>query len=82
MAEETPELQAIADNLYRSAITPEAVADMVLDAMDRRQFYLLTSDNYDNSIRERADAMLGRRNPEFESLQALSKVDIDDKDAA
>ncbi|MEY4472742.1 MAG: hypothetical protein RL671_1046 [Pseudomonadota bacterium] len=82
VAEETPELQAIADNLYRSAITPEAVADMVLDAMDRRQFYLLTSDNYDNSIRERADAMLGRRNPEFESLLALSKVDIDDKDAA
>lgn len=81
-AEETPELQAIADNLYRSAISPEAVADMVLDAMERRQFYLLTSDNYDNSIRERADAMLARRNPEFESLLALSKVDIDDKDAA
>lgn len=82
VAEETPELQAIADSLYRSAITPEAVADMVLDAMDRRQFYLLTSDNYDNSIRERADAMLARRNPEFESLLALSKVDINDKDAA
>lgn len=82
VAEETPELQAIADNLYRSAITPEAVADMVFDAMERRQFYLLTSDNYDNSIRERADAMLARRNPEFESLLALSKVDIDDKDAA
>lgn len=81
-AEETPELQAIADNLYRSAISPETVADMVFDAMERRQFYLLTSDNYDNSIRERADAMLARRNPEFESLLALSKVDIDDKDAA
>lgn len=82
VAEETPELQAIADNLYRSAITPEAVADMVFAAMERRQFYLLTSDNYDNSIRERADAMLARRNPEFESLLALSKVDIDEKDAA
>lgn len=80
-AAETPELQAIADNLYRSAISPEAVADMVFDAMERRQFYLLTSDNYDSSIRERADAMMERRNPQFESLLALSKVDIDEKAA-
>lgn len=80
-AEETPELQAIADNLYRSAISPETVAEMVFDAMERRQFYLLTSDNYDNSIRERAEAMLARRNPQFESLLALSKVDIDEKGA-
>lgn len=81
VAEETPELQSIADNLYRSAISPEAVADMVFDAMERRQFYLLTSDNYDGSIRERAEAMLERRNPRFESLLALSKVDIDEKAA-
>lgn len=79
IAEETPELQSIADNLYRSAISPEAVAEMVFGAMERRQFYLLTSDNYDNSIRERADAMLERRNPQFESLLALSKVDTDEK---
>lgn len=81
IAEETPELQAIADNLYRSAISPEVVAEMVFGAMERRQFYLLTSDNYDNSIRERADAMLERRNPRFESLLALSKVDTDEKAA-
>lgn len=81
IAEETPELQAIADSLYRSAISPEAVADMVFDAMQRRQFYLLTSDKYDPQVRERAEAMLERRNPEFESLLALSKVDIDEKTA-
>lgn len=81
IAEETPELQAIADSLYRSAISPEAVADMVFDAMQRRQFYLLTSDKYDPQIRERAEAMLERRNPEFESLLALSRVDIDEKGA-
>lgn len=77
VAEETPELQSIADNLYRSAISAETVAEMVFEAMERRQFYLLTSDNYDSSIRERADAMLERRDPRFESLLALSKVDTD-----
>jgi NAD(P)-dependent dehydrogenase (short-subunit alcohol dehydrogenase family) len=82
VAEETAELKAIADNLYRSAISPEAVAEMVFDAMEKRQFYLLTSDKFDHSIKLRSDALLSRTNPNFESLLELSKGDVDEEEVA
>ncbi len=82
VAEETPELKAIADNLYRSAISPETVAEMVFEAMEKRQFYLLTSDKFDHSIKLRSDALLSRTNPNFESLLELSKGDVDEQETA
>ena len=81
IAEETAELQSIADSLYRDAISPDEVARMVLDAVRTRQFYLLTSDNFDDPVRERFEALLARRNPQFSSLLALSKGDVGEKRA-
>ncbi|MDX3909575.1 MAG: SDR family NAD(P)-dependent oxidoreductase [Sphingobium sp.] len=43
----------------------ETVAEMTFDAVRDNQFYLLTTPHFDGHIRERMDAMLGRRNPDF-----------------
>lgn len=75
-AEETAELQAIAANLYASALSPQDVAEQVFTAVQETQFYALTTDNFDVEIRNRADAILARRNPSFASLLELSKRDV------
>ena len=75
-AEETPELQAIADQLYGNAISPDEVAEMVHRAVLDDQFYLLTTDKFDAAIRDRTEAILARRNPRFPSLVELSKSDL------
>ncbi|MDE3116591.1 MAG: SDR family NAD(P)-dependent oxidoreductase [Pseudomonadota bacterium] len=77
IAAETPELQAIADNLYRNALSADAVAEQSFAAIRDNRLYVLTSDQFDAPIRERADAILARRNPGFESLLALSKGDVE-----
>lgn len=77
ISDETPELQAIADDLYKHAISPEQVAEMLFAAIEARQFYLLTSVNFDESIRRHAEAILSRTNPEFDGLMALSKADAE-----
>lgn len=75
-ASETAELKGIADQLYRGALAPEAVAEQALQAVLDNQFYLLTSDQFDQPIRDRSDALLARRNPQFASLLELSKRDV------
>ena len=77
IAEETPELQAVADNLYKNALSADAVAEQSFAAIRDNRLYVLTSDQFDPTIRERADAILSRRNPSFESLLALSKGDVE-----
>ena len=76
MAEETPELRAIADRLYENAISPDEVAEMVHRAVLDNQLYLLTTDKFDAAIRDRNEAILARRNPRFPSLVELSKSDL------
>ena len=76
IAEETEELQAIADNLYKSALSAEEVAIQSFAAIRDNQFYVITSNNFDATIRERAEAILARRNPRFENLLVLSKGDV------
>jgi len=75
-AAEAPELQAIADQLYANALSPEAVAQQAYEAIKKNQLYLLTTTQFDGEIHERADAILARRNPIFASLLGLSKRDI------
>lgn len=75
IARETPELQAVADELYRNALSPEVVADQLFDAIQDGRLYAITSDNYDRAIRDRAEAVLSRSNPEFPGLLALTKAD-------
>jgi NAD(P)-dependent dehydrogenase (short-subunit alcohol dehydrogenase family) len=72
---ESPELQAVADQLYRNAISPDDVAEQVLQAVMANQFYLLTTSAFDDAIRDRAQAVLERRNPEFASLLSLVQRD-------
>lgn len=72
---EAQELQSIADNLYRNAPTPETVALQAFDGIREDKLYVFTTDRFDAPIKSRADAILSRANPVFESLLSLSKVD-------
>ena len=74
-AAETPELQSVAAELYAHALSPEAVAEQVFEAVQAQRLYQLTSDRFDDAIRDRADALLARRNPEFPGLLDLSLRD-------
>lgn len=75
-AAETPELQAIAAELYSGAISPADVAEQVIAAVRNNQLYALTTTSFDDAIRDRLDAVLARRNPSFPSLLELSKRDV------
>src|SRR5258707_989264 len=64
-ASETPELQAIAANLYANALSPETVAEQTFEAVRENRLYQFTTTRFDDAIRDRAEAILARRNPEF-----------------
>lgn len=73
IAEEAAELQAVAAGLYGGALEPEAVAEQVFEAVWNNRLYALTTSHFDAAIRDRADAVLARRNPQFANLLDLSK---------
>jgi NAD(P)-dependent dehydrogenase (short-subunit alcohol dehydrogenase family) len=66
----------IVEGIYPQALSPQAVADQVFEAIVEERFYVLTSDAYDEAIRERNDALLERRNPEFPDLRVLTRKDV------
>ncbi|MDR7156723.1 NAD(P)-dependent dehydrogenase (short-subunit alcohol dehydrogenase family) [Sphingobium xenophagum] len=76
---EAPEFQAISDNLFQNAPSPEEVAAQAFDGIRKDQFYVFTSARYDGAIAQRAQAIVNRENPQFDSLMALSegKADLD-----
>jgi short-subunit dehydrogenase len=74
-AAEAPELQAISANLYRNALSPETVAEQTLEAIRADRLYQFTTTSFDDAIRDRAEAILARRNPVFPDLLSLSKRD-------
>ena len=74
-AEEAQELRSIADNLYRNAPSPEAVAAQAFEGIRQDRLYVFTSERFDDPIRARTEAILSRANPTFESLLSLSKDD-------
>lgn len=75
-AEETPELQAIAADLYAGAISPQEVADQVFAAVCANRLYVLTTSSYDEAIMSRMRAILDRSNPSFAGLLELTRRDI------
>ena len=81
-AVETPDLQAIAAQLYTGATSPEEVAEQVHQAVLDNCFYVLTTDSFDGAIRDRSEAILARRNPRFDSLLELSKRDVREREQA
>ena len=74
-SEEAQELREVADNLYRNAPSPEAVAELAFEAIREDRLYVFTSTRFDEPIRARTEAILSRSNPVFESLLSLSKDD-------
>ena len=78
---ETAELQAIAARLYAGAMSPEAVAEIGFQAVLDDRLYVLTTDSFDDAIRERIGAILERRNPQFATLLALSRRDVGEPDS-
>jgi NAD(P)-dependent dehydrogenase (short-subunit alcohol dehydrogenase family) len=75
VAAETPELRAVASDLYAYAMSPSTVAEQVFEAVREQRLYQITTPSYDDAIRDRADALLARRNPEFPNLLELSTRD-------
>ena len=74
-AAETPELQAVAANLFANAVSAAEVAEQVFDAVREQRLYQITTPSYDDAIRHRAEAVLDRRNPGFPDLLDLSSRD-------
>jgi len=65
----------VAQELYKTAMQPDQVAEQVLKAVRDQQLYAITTTAFDDAIRERMDAILQRRNPRFPDLLTLSKRD-------
>lgn len=74
---ESAELQAMREDLYRNATTPEEAADLAFRGILEDQFYVFTTIAFDEAIAARADAILARRNPEFESIVEMSRKDAE-----
>jgi len=53
------------DLLKERGLPPSEVGRMVLDAVREERFYVLTTHEFDDAIRERMDNVLERRNPEL-----------------
>lgn len=65
----------VAQDLYKTAMQPDQVAEQVLQAVRDERLYAITTTAFDDAIRERMDAILHRRNPKFQNLLALSRRD-------
>jgi len=72
---ESAELRAISDTLYETAPTPGSIADLVFDGIRKEAFYLFSSTSFDEAVRDRSDAILGRTDPQFRSIVEMSKQD-------
>lgn len=80
-APETEELQAIAASLYAGAMSPGEVAEIACQAVLNERLYVLTTDSFDDAIRERMEAILERRDPLFTPLLTLSRRDVGDRES-
>lgn len=73
--QESADLEAMRDELYRNATTPEETADIGFAAIIENRFYAFTTTSFDPAIRQRADDILARANPNFEDIVAMSRLD-------
>jgi len=79
-ADEAPELKAISEQLYSTAISPAEVAELAWRGVVDNQLYVLTTDSFDAAVRDRMEAILMRRNPDFASLLQLSTREAAERD--
>lgn len=73
--EESADLEAMREELYRTALSPEEAADMAFGAIADCRFYVFTTTAFDDAIKQRADNILSRTNPVFESIVEMSRMD-------
>lgn len=57
------QLKSLIDSFVAEGLQPAAVADMVLDAIRSRRFYILTHPEWQSMVRDRVDRMLGGEDP-------------------
>lgn len=57
------QLKAMIDSFVAEGLQPAAVADMVLDAIRTRRFYILTHPEWQSMVRDRVDRMLSGEDP-------------------
>jgi len=81
-ADEAPELKAIADKLYSTAISPDEVAELAWRGVVDNQLYVLTTESFNAAIRDRMAAILERRNPDFAGLLQLSTREAAEREGA
>ena len=72
---ESAELEAMRDELYRNATTPDQAADMAFQGIIDDTLYVFTTAAFDPAVAARAEAILARQNPSFESIVAMSRKD-------
>jgi NAD(P)-dependent dehydrogenase (short-subunit alcohol dehydrogenase family) len=77
IAAEPAAIEALASKIHAEGLAPQKVADMVVDAIKDEQLYLITTEAFDDAIRDRMECILARRNPVFPDVLALSQKDID-----
>jgi NAD(P)-dependent dehydrogenase (short-subunit alcohol dehydrogenase family) len=65
----------IAKDLYKTAMQPDQVAEQVMQAIRDEELYAVTTTAFDDAVRERMEAILERRNPNYPDLLTLSKRD-------
>ena len=73
IALEKKELHEAIVKLRPGGLTAEGVAEMVHAAVTANQLYLLTSDAFDEAVRDRSECVLARRNPVFPDLLKLTQ---------
>lgn len=74
---ESPELEAMREDLYRSATSPEEAADLAVDGVLKDQLYVFTTGAFDPAIERRARDILQRANPSFESIVSMSRKEAE-----
>lgn len=73
--QESVDLEAMRDELYRNATTPKEAADIAFAAIIENRFYAFTTTSFDTAIQQRAADILARANPNFEDIVAMSRRD-------
>jgi NAD(P)-dependent dehydrogenase (short-subunit alcohol dehydrogenase family) len=72
---EAADLEAMREELYRNATTPDEAADIAFQGIIDDRFYVFTTTSFDDAIAQRAADIVGRAEPQFESIVAMSRKD-------
>jgi NAD(P)-dependent dehydrogenase (short-subunit alcohol dehydrogenase family) len=58
------EFKMMVRGMVEQGVSPQSIAEQVFDAIQKRQFWILTHPDFDAALRERTNGMLERRNPQ------------------